>query len=252
MSGDRITRSLFKDFKLNKVFHADVNAAFNILKVGLGRKRLFKKLNNYADKIIVPDFYPPNHVCEYNLREVEKITFIGPLIRYDPSQYKYSKEIIFCTFGGEPFKLPLYYKLKEIADQNKDLYFVVACGLEEVKGLSSDNFEVHSYIKDVDQYLCKAKATILHGGLTSIHETLCFGKTPLILYDEKHPEQKNNALKIEKMNAGRIVNPKKSSSEEIKEKLFEVFEIDNSKFKEMYLKDQDGKKNMLKLVEEVI
>jgi len=31
-----------------------------------------------------------------------------------------------------------------------------------------------------------------------------------------------------------------------------VFEIDNSKFKEMYLKDQDGKKNMLKLVEEVI
>ena len=100
--------------------------------------------------------------------------------------------------------------------------------------------------------MCKAKATILHGGLTSIHETLCFGKTPLILYDEKHPEQKNNALKIEKMNAGRIVNPKKSSSEEIKEKLFEVFEIDNSRFKEMYLKNQNGKKNMLKLVEEVI
>ena len=46
MSGDRMTRSLFKDFKLNKVFHADVNAAFNILRIGLKRKRLFKKLDS--------------------------------------------------------------------------------------------------------------------------------------------------------------------------------------------------------------
>jgi len=28
-----------------------------------------------------------------------------------------------------------------------------------------------------------------------------------------------------------------------------VFEIDNSRFKEMYLKDQDGKKNILKIIE---
>ena len=31
---------------MNKVFHADVNAAFNILKVGSRRKKLFKKLNS--------------------------------------------------------------------------------------------------------------------------------------------------------------------------------------------------------------
>ena len=46
VSGDRITRSLFKDLKLNKVFHADVNGAFNILKVGLKVKKLFKNLNS--------------------------------------------------------------------------------------------------------------------------------------------------------------------------------------------------------------
>jgi len=44
-SGDRITRSLFKDLKLNKVFHSDVNGAFNILKVGLKKKKLFRDID---------------------------------------------------------------------------------------------------------------------------------------------------------------------------------------------------------------
>ena len=39
MSGDRMIRSLFKDLKLNEIFHAaDVNAGFNILKIGLKKK----------------------------------------------------------------------------------------------------------------------------------------------------------------------------------------------------------------------
>ena len=46
MSGVRITRSLFKDTVINKVIHADVNGAFNILKVGLKRKKLFKNLTS--------------------------------------------------------------------------------------------------------------------------------------------------------------------------------------------------------------
>ncbi|MCY0878217.1 MAG: hypothetical protein OWU84_04685 [Firmicutes bacterium] len=33
-SGKRIARGLYKDNRLNKVFHADLNGSFNILKVG--------------------------------------------------------------------------------------------------------------------------------------------------------------------------------------------------------------------------
>jgi len=44
--GTRISRSLFKDLKLNKVFHADVNASFNILKVGMKVRSVFKDLNS--------------------------------------------------------------------------------------------------------------------------------------------------------------------------------------------------------------
>ena len=245
----KLNKKVFLVINQNKMNNE--NSFYNII------NKIFSKvydlgIESFTDKVLIPDFCPPHSICEKHLKITEKTTFVGPLIRYDPNKYKYTKDIVFCTFGGEPFKLPLYYKLKEIADQNKDLHFVVACGLEEVKELNCENFEVYNYIKDVDKYLCRAKATILHGGLTSIHETLCFGKSPLILYDEKHPEQKNNALKIEEMNAGKIANPKKNSLDEIKDKLYETFKIDNSKFKNMYLKDQNGKKNILKIVEELI
>jgi len=49
MSGDRVSRSLFKDKVLNKVWHADVNGAFNILRIGAGIKKLFNKL----DKVVM-------------------------------------------------------------------------------------------------------------------------------------------------------------------------------------------------------
>jgi IS605 OrfB family transposase len=70
MSGDRITRSLFKDFRLNKVFHADVDAAFNILKVGLGRKKLFNKLNSVVMlKLCNPVKYKLFEFCKLVLCE---------------------------------------------------------------------------------------------------------------------------------------------------------------------------------------
>ncbi|MDK2790154.1 MAG: putative transposase [Methanothermococcus sp.] len=65
MSGDRITRSLFKDLKLNKVFHADVNAGFNILKVGLKKNKLFDKLNSAVmSKLCNPIKYKLFEFCD--------------------------------------------------------------------------------------------------------------------------------------------------------------------------------------------
>jgi uncharacterized protein (TIGR00661 family) len=43
---------------------------------------------------------------------------------------------------------------------------------------------------------------ILHGGLTSLMEALSLGKTIVMIVDPYHPEQWNNARKIEEMGAG--------------------------------------------------
>ena len=45
MSGNRICRGLYFDKIVNLIFNADVNGAFNILKVGLKRKCLFDKID---------------------------------------------------------------------------------------------------------------------------------------------------------------------------------------------------------------
>jgi len=50
MSGVGYTKSLFKDVKISKVLHSDVNGAFNILKVGLKKKKIFYNLNSNVMK----------------------------------------------------------------------------------------------------------------------------------------------------------------------------------------------------------
>jgi len=65
MSGNRISRSLFKDMKLGKVFHADVNAAFNILRVGAKIKELFNDIDKFVMlKLCNPLVYRFREFCK--------------------------------------------------------------------------------------------------------------------------------------------------------------------------------------------
>ena len=52
-TGKRLKRGLFKDYKLNKVFNADLNGALNIAVKKLGKKARdeFLKLSNWIDKL---------------------------------------------------------------------------------------------------------------------------------------------------------------------------------------------------------
>ncbi|ADC69191.1 transposase, IS605 OrfB family [Methanocaldococcus sp. FS406-22] len=82
MSGDRICRGLYFDKVINLIFHADVNGAFNILRVGLKRKRLFKKIDRIAKvklcrpktvrlfefcRVVLGNLCPPNWAVEVGL-----------------------------------------------------------------------------------------------------------------------------------------------------------------------------------------
>ncbi len=82
-----------------------------------------------TDAVIVPDYAPPDTVSEYNLfipdHERNHYHFTGPFLDVDLSRYHFSQETIFTSFGGEPYKLPLYHLLRKIADERKDLMFDV-------------------------------------------------------------------------------------------------------------------------------
>ena len=75
------------------------------------------------DRVIIPDFAPPATVSRYNIdipsgRE-DQYRFTGPLIDISRDNYPCSQKTIFASFGGEPFKIPLYRHLAEIAERRR-------------------------------------------------------------------------------------------------------------------------------------
>jgi uncharacterized protein (TIGR00661 family) len=178
-----------------------------------------------ADQIIVPDYPPPDTVSEFNIvlpeGEKEKYHFTGPFLDLDPGRYTYAHRTIFTSFGGEPYKLPLYQMLRDIADRHKELFFDVfytGRGLPE----SSDNFASHGYVPDIYEHLAQAQIAIVHGGLTTLHEAMLFEKPVLIIMDPYHPEQQNNARKIVAMGAGTSVDGRTACCDVLEKKIAET------------------------------
>lgn len=183
---------------------------------------LIRRYLRLANRVIVPDYPPPDTVSEYNLRipasERDRYCFTGPFYQFDPNRYTYGSATIFASFGGEPYKLPMYQMLRSIADRRKDLLFDVFY-TGPVLPESSDNFLSHGYVPNLYEHLAQAKIAIVHGGLTTLHEALLFEKPVLIIMDPGHPEQQNNAKKIVDMGAGTAVDGRTITPGVLEEKI---------------------------------
>jgi uncharacterized protein (TIGR00661 family) len=162
-------------------------------------------LQKISDVVIVPDFPPPDTISGYNFvipeAKIGHYQFVGPILDWNPGDVSLSQETIFVSFGGEPFKLPLYAMLREIADEMPEHTFEVFSttpGQPE----NTENFRTFGYVPDLWPYIAKSRVVIMHGGLTSLMEALSLGKTIVMIVDPYHPEQWNNAKKIEEMGAG--------------------------------------------------
>ena len=181
-----------------------------------------------ANHVIVPDYPAPDTVSSYNLRipprERSRYSLTGPFYQFNPDRYTYGDKTIFTSFGGEPYKLPMYQMLRSIADRRKDLIFDVFYTGPELPG-SSDNFLSHGYVPNLYEHLALAKIAIVHGGLTTLHEALIFEKPVLIIMDPGHPEQMNNAKKIVDMGAGTVVDGRDLKPEVLEQKIAETLAL---------------------------
>ena len=190
-----------------------------------------------ADHILVPDYPPPDTVSDHNIRvpegEVERYTFTGPFLDFDPARYEFSQETVFTSFGGEPYKLPMYLMLRKIADEHRELSFDVFYTGAPLP-LSSDNFRSHGYVPNLYEYLARAKIAIVHGGLTTLHEALLFEKPVLIIMDPDHPEQQNNARKITEMGAGTAVDGKHLTKDVLEAMVEKTLQITPRPFREVH------------------
>lgn len=206
------------------------------------------------DRVIVPDFEPPHTVSGYNL-ELKNgykpvFYFVGPILDIDSARYEIKKETIFASFGGEPFKIPLYHMLKSIAEERP---FHTFEAFSTTPGMPDpcDNFRVYGYVDDLHEYMSRARVTILHGGLTSLHETLLLRKPTVMVIDPNHPEQWNNARKIEEMGAGVVVHGDKVTENGLSNAIDEALTMKSPDMTHLF-NSQDGRINTYKVIEDLM
>jgi UDP:flavonoid glycosyltransferase YjiC (YdhE family) len=198
----------------------------------------------------VPDYPPPDTVSEYNLvvpkGDEAKYTFCGPFYVFDPTRYIYECRTVFTSFGGEPYKLPMYQTLKKIADRRKDLCFDVFYTGAELPA-SSGNFITHGYVPNLYEHLALARVAIVHGGLTTLHEALLFENPVLIMMDPGHPEQQNNAKKIVDMGAGIAVDGRTVTQDVLEKRIDEAMALCPRPFRQFH-QTINGRQNAMDII----
>lgn len=211
---------------------------------------LIRRYLKLANHILIPDYPAPDTVSEYNIRippgEEGRYTLTGPFYDFDPARYQYASETVFASFGGEPYKLPMYLMLKGIADQHKEITFDVFYTGDHLPE-SSDNFFSHGYVPNLYEHLARAKMAIVHGGLTTLHEVLLFEKPVLIIMDPNHPEQQNNAMKIVNMGAGIAISGRDVNKDVLEQKIEETMQIRPKPFREIHARI-NGRKNAAEII----
>jgi uncharacterized protein (TIGR00661 family) len=215
---------------------------------------LIRRYIRLASCILVPDYPPPDTVSEYNLvvpkGDEAKYAFCGPFYVFDPTRYVYGCKTIFTSFEGEPYKLPMYQTLRKIADRRTDLCFDVFYTGAELPA-SSGNFVSHGYVPNLYEHLALARVAIVHGGLTTLHEALLFGKPVLIIMDPGHPEQQNNAKKIVDMGAGIAVDGRTVTQDVLEMRIDEAMALSPRPFRQ-FLQKINGRQNAMDLIIAVV
>jgi len=105
-------------------------------------------------------------------------------------------------------------------------------------------------VPNLYEHLAKARIAIVHGGLTTLHETLVFGKPVLVIVDPGHPEQQNNAQRIVDMGAGVSVDGRTITREILEQKIAETLALP-VRNREETLGKVAGRKNAAEIIETV-
>ncbi|MBE6506474.1 MAG: glycosyl transferase family 28 [Methanocorpusculum parvum] len=205
-------------------------------------------------KVLVPDFAPPNTISEYNFRLTEKnreqYVFIGPIL--DPAIHEVTptRETVFASFGGESFNMPLYWMLKEISEINPRVT-VQVCSPSEGLPEEGANFKIAGYVKNTFPYIARAKAAIIHGGLSTLHEAVYLGKPVLLIVDPNHPEEGNNGRKVEELGCGIMIRKDSVTKESLHEAICSCMEMEAADMRGLYEKE-DGRVGFSRVLEEVV
>ena len=217
-------------------------------------------INERCEKFIVPDFPLPYTICEYNLKIIKNMEFIGPLIRYDVDNVDDDGSYILSVIGGFEYRYKILEELGKIA-LNNNLNVKLVCGSYEVaKKLKNDlnltsykdkNVEIIPITTNMEELIKNAELIVSHGGHSTIMEALSFGKPLIVIPDLDHPEQGNNAKKVHDLGCGIALSYKELYR--LEEAVFDIrnmkmYKRNALKMREL-AKKYNGKKNIKKIID---
>ncbi len=160
-----------------------------------------------ADEILIPDFYPPDTVCLFNLSpslHVKKRTrFLGPLVAWRrdeviPAQRpKGYDAYVVVSLGGHSYRRPLLDAVLKIAPQFPHVYFELLTSLPVFQ--MPDNVNWRGQVQECASFFKAADCVVTQAGHSTAMELLTLGVPAVIVPDMLQSEQKNNALRMEAM-----------------------------------------------------
>ncbi len=169
--------------------------------------KMLNVMNKSAKGVFIPDLPMPYTVCEYNLTKLNNLTFIGPLIRYRLDDYDVEKgDYILSVIGGFEYRFRILELLTKVAEE-KNLKVKMVCGSYEVadklkKIKKSNNISIIPMATNMESLIKNCSFIVCHGGHSTLMEAISFGKPVITIPDLDHPEQENNAKKIDKLGCG--------------------------------------------------
>ncbi|ACV23872.1 MJ1255/VC2487 family glycosyltransferase [Methanocaldococcus fervens] len=218
-------------------------------------------IHEKCEKFVVPDFPPPYTICEYNLKIIKNMEFIGPLIRYDVDNVDNVEGYILSVIGGFEYRYKILEELGNIALKN-NLNVKLVCGCYEVakkikndlklKSYKNKNIEIIPITTNMKELIKNAEIVVSHGGHSTIMEALSFGKPLIVIPDLDHPEQGNNAKKVHELGCGIALSYKELYR--LEEAIFDIknmrmYKRNALKMKEL-AKKYNGKKNIKKIIDD--
>ncbi len=170
-----------------------------------------------GDLILIPDFKPPFTIASdtlmvKKLEDLNKIIFIGPLIRTpDHAPSKYNKSQICVMPSGTLEERLLIIKrfidiIKKVDIQ--DIEIKLFTGLKNFKYKKYKNLEIFPWLEEdgIEKFLFSSKIVVLTGGHSSIMKSIKIGKPILFIVPKAHTEKQKNATRLCKYGCAEMLN----------------------------------------------
>ena len=187
------------------------------------------KIWTSAIKVLIPDFPTPYTISTRNLLVPrayhKKIRFIGPILSVHPDDLPKRKElrkklglaedkpIIFVPISG-PTKERIYFTglLRKIFSRfPSDYQIVMSIGYPKVstEPITNGNLVIHEWIPNRFEYLKACDMVVSRGGHGTVSQSVCYGKSQILIPTPNHTEQLNNAKRVSELGVAEVLQQEK-------------------------------------------